>query len=116
MINVAVAQQHQVSFFDVRRLETQRREHAAAIKIGIEQNDLAVVHQFKIGKARPAYRQHVRIFGECAAGGYQRGAVARGIGGLHRDGRVHVLHAPAIQTRIGQRARHRDTAAKHYNS
>ena len=43
---MAVAQQHEISPFNIGRFETQRRKSAAAIKVGIEQNELAERNKF----------------------------------------------------------------------
>ena len=68
----AVADQQHVRPFHVGRFESERRIHFAAIEIGIEQDDLAVVDEFEIRVAGPAHRQRLRVARECAASRYQR--------------------------------------------
>jgi hypothetical protein len=65
---MAVADDDGVGLLDVGSGKAERRIVAAAIEIGVEQDDLAVIGEFEIGKAGPAHRERVRVLRRGAAG------------------------------------------------
>ena len=89
VIDVAMAEQNDIGAFHIGRLEAKGGIQFAAVEIGVEQNDLAVVDQFEIGITGPAHRQRLRIARKRAAGRHQfaRAAtrVAAGIGAAVGD-------------------------------
>src|SRR5262245_57162442 len=71
MIDMHVTNQNQIRVFHIGGSETGQRAHAAPIKIGHQQNDLAVKNKLKIGISGPSDRERLWILGKSAAGGHQ---------------------------------------------
>lgn len=62
------AETDHIRALDICCLEAKRRKDTSAIEIRIEQNDLALVDELKIGEARPSDGQRMRVSGELTAG------------------------------------------------
>jgi len=60
----SVSNQNQIRAFHIGGFETERPEHAAAIEIGVEQEDLAVVNKLKIRIPGLPDRERLWIFGK----------------------------------------------------
>src|SRR3954469_7054494 len=99
---MAMADQNRIRLLDVFRLETERRKVAAALEIGVEQHDLAVIDELEVGKPGPANGERMGILRHLAAGGSKLRGVASRIarrgckGGVSLDG-VGSLRARIIE-------------------
>jgi hypothetical protein len=76
---------------------------AAAIEIGVEQDDLAVIGKLEIGIAGPAHRQRMRMVRREPAGRYELRRIAGGIARLGRERRVGIV--ALVGARIEEGAR-----------
>ena len=109
-----VPDQDHVRARDVGRLEAERREIAAAIEIGVEQDDLALVGQLEIGEAGPADRQRRS---DCrqgrAAGRGERRCVAAGVARLASQKAASAsIAGNALGARIVERTRLRGASSE----